>query len=347
MMKRPAEQEPQGTEGEHPSTRLRTEELYQDDDTDSTAPENTGNDAYLYAPQHKQIYGDSIFAACQAANATRTRRHKSDEEKRLERLAANRRSARESRNRKKVVFEELQRSVAKLADENGVLRTENQTLRKEMAELKRKYGVKDEDASSSGAHSDHFAGTGVTESIVHSNSEFSAVSAPVATPNQNSQITEDPFASTLLQQTPDMSEQNMTPLNYAIEAADLAGGHGVAGGVQNHQTFQPAVNVGDPSPTPKQDTFKLNYDQIAMIAAAQQQQQLAQAAQYQGIQSNLGRQDMSGDNNCAATAQFQQQQQQQTQHQQQQQNARTTEMLLELLQMQHAALKQQQAQRQE
>ena len=73
--------------------------------------------------------------------ATSNKKAKSEDEKREERLAANRRSARESRNRKKQVFEELQRSVQRLAEENGMLRRENDALKIQMIALRRQLGV--------------------------------------------------------------------------------------------------------------------------------------------------------------------------------------------------------------
>lgn len=104
------------------------------------------------APQHEDMYAgvSNLFAACEATNATRPKRHRTEEEKRQERLAANRRSARESRNRKKLVFEELQRSVARLAEENASLRKENETVRAQMSALKRQFGLPDDSAPAGG-----------------------------------------------------------------------------------------------------------------------------------------------------------------------------------------------------
>jgi len=105
------------------------------------------------APQHEVMYAgvSNLFAACEATNATRPKRHRTEEEKRQERLSANRRSARESRNRKKLVFEELQRSVARLAEENASLRKENETIKGQMSALKRQFGLPDGDSGPAGA----------------------------------------------------------------------------------------------------------------------------------------------------------------------------------------------------
>ena len=98
--------------------------------------------------QHQEMYAgvSNLFAACETINATRPNRRRTVEEKREERLSANRRSARDSRNRKKLVFEELQRSVARLAEENDVLRKENESIRDQMNYLMRQFGLIDGDA---------------------------------------------------------------------------------------------------------------------------------------------------------------------------------------------------------
>ena len=55
--------------------------------------------------------------------------------KRKTRLEQNRVSARESRKRKKVMIEELQRSVALLSNENRLLNQQNQLLRHQLIQL--------------------------------------------------------------------------------------------------------------------------------------------------------------------------------------------------------------------
>jgi len=86
--------------------------------------------------------------------ATSNKKSKPDGQKRDERLAANRRSARESRNRKKQVFEELQRSVQRLAEENGMLRRENDTLKMQMIGLRRQLAGDSKDGGEGGAGGD-------------------------------------------------------------------------------------------------------------------------------------------------------------------------------------------------
>ena len=113
-------------------------------EVDPTA-EDTDRAAAAFTP--------AVVEACAKASAsssggggtkTSSKRLVSDKEKRKERREANRVSARDSRNRKKTVFEELQRSVARLAEENAVLRKENDTLRVQMAGLKRQLGMPDD-----------------------------------------------------------------------------------------------------------------------------------------------------------------------------------------------------------
>lgn len=86
--------------------------------------------------------------------ATSNKKSKPDGQKRDERLAANRRSARESRNRKKQVFEELQRSVQRLAEENGMLRRENDTLKIQMVGLRRQLAGDSKDGGEGSAGGD-------------------------------------------------------------------------------------------------------------------------------------------------------------------------------------------------
>lgn len=78
----------------------------------------------------------NLMSAIEATNASKAKRKRSQQELDEEKVAANRRSAKESRNRKKLIFEELQKSVARLAQENSELRRENETMKVEMAALK-------------------------------------------------------------------------------------------------------------------------------------------------------------------------------------------------------------------
>ena len=78
----------------------------------------------------------SVVQACEAASAC-TPRARSEDEKRMERQSSNRRSAKESRTRKRLMFNELQRSVARLAEENRRLQQENDTLKVQMSDVRR------------------------------------------------------------------------------------------------------------------------------------------------------------------------------------------------------------------
>lgn len=89
----------------------------------------------VVTPQHREMYLDTIVAACEETNRT-ARPQRSEEERQKERLEANRRSAKVSRHRKKIVFEDLKRTVARLGDENAMLRRMNESLRQEMESLK-------------------------------------------------------------------------------------------------------------------------------------------------------------------------------------------------------------------
>ena len=126
-----------------------------DEDTSSTkeeggqTPNSAKHDSDL--DDNAIPYSDRLKEACDATNAARPlKRHKTEVEKREERLSANRRSARESRNRKKMVLEELQRSVTRLAEENAALRKENRNAKAGMSELRRQLGVGDDGAPTPG-----------------------------------------------------------------------------------------------------------------------------------------------------------------------------------------------------
>lgn len=107
----------------------------------NSAPDNLC-DENVVASQHKEMYAGTIFAVCEEINATRKKRHRTEEEKREQRLEANRRSARESRNRKKDKFEALKRSCGHLSKENARLRGENEELREKIASLRANFGGK-------------------------------------------------------------------------------------------------------------------------------------------------------------------------------------------------------------
>uniref|UniRef100_A0A7S2JZF7 BZIP domain-containing protein n=1 Tax=Leptocylindrus danicus TaxID=163516 RepID=A0A7S2JZF7_9STRA len=64
-----------------------------------------------------------------------------DQGQREDRLAANRKAARESRRRKKILIEELQRKVIELSGNNAELTRENQALRNELAVARQQISV--------------------------------------------------------------------------------------------------------------------------------------------------------------------------------------------------------------
>lgn len=81
------------------------------------------------------MYLGNIAAACDAVNAACKKPFRSEEEKREERRAANRRSAKMSRDRKKLEREQLQEKATQLAQVNLALTKENQELRKQISML--------------------------------------------------------------------------------------------------------------------------------------------------------------------------------------------------------------------
>ena len=87
-----------------------------------------------------QMYSGSsnLMSAIEATNATciKSKRKRHRQESCADKVEANRRSAKESRNRKKLIQEELQKSVARLAQENGELRIDNEAMRRENNSLK-------------------------------------------------------------------------------------------------------------------------------------------------------------------------------------------------------------------
>lgn len=128
------------------SQELRTRKAQSQDcpkaaEEKDSVPDNSCDENEV-AFQHKEMYAGTIFTVCEELNATRKKRHKTEEEKRVQRLEANRRSARESRNRKKDKFEALKQSCSHLAKENEQLQRENEELRENIAELREKYGGK-------------------------------------------------------------------------------------------------------------------------------------------------------------------------------------------------------------
>ena len=82
---------------------------------------------------------ENIAAACDAVNAENRKQNRSEEERRAERRLANRRSAKMSRDRKKVESDELQQKAARLAEENQMLSNENKDLKRQILLLLEKH----------------------------------------------------------------------------------------------------------------------------------------------------------------------------------------------------------------
>ena len=77
----------------------------------------------------------NIAAACDAANAASRKHFRSEEAKQHARRHANRRSAKMSRDRKRMESDELQAKANQLAQSNFVLTKENQVLKEQIAGL--------------------------------------------------------------------------------------------------------------------------------------------------------------------------------------------------------------------
>mmetsp|Transcript_6136 Transcript_6136/g.9329 ORF Transcript_6136/g.9329 Transcript_6136/m.9329 type:complete len:280 (+) Transcript_6136:60-899(+) len=91
------------------------------------------------ALEHGDLYNQRILAACKETNATVPEKEIiSEEDKKVLRRAANRKSARESRLRKLRTIEILTESVDRMKDSNETLRAENDSLMKTIGELKRR-----------------------------------------------------------------------------------------------------------------------------------------------------------------------------------------------------------------
>lgn len=71
---------------------------------------------------------EDIYPLSTKKSKKREREHMSEQEKAEERKAANRRSAHQSRLRKNMLIEELQKKVTKLNEEIAVLKENNRTL---------------------------------------------------------------------------------------------------------------------------------------------------------------------------------------------------------------------------
>mmetsp|Transcript_19476 Transcript_19476/g.29574 ORF Transcript_19476/g.29574 Transcript_19476/m.29574 type:complete len:182 (-) Transcript_19476:198-743(-) len=79
---------------------------------------------------------DDSLEEDELANEPASKRPRTEEQKRMERILANRRSARESRERKKRLQSKLEESVAALTRENAELLKQNEALRGQLNMMK-------------------------------------------------------------------------------------------------------------------------------------------------------------------------------------------------------------------
>jgi hypothetical protein len=98
---------------------------------------NDGNDQSTNITSSDVLFAGmgNIAAACDAANAVNRKPFRSDQAKLDARRRANRRSAKMSRDRKKVESDELQMKANRLTRANLELTIENQGLRRQVSEL--------------------------------------------------------------------------------------------------------------------------------------------------------------------------------------------------------------------
>jgi bZIP transcription factor len=137
----------QSTTWQQRSKPQRNESLYQEMTTYST-PHSLGSmeAAYLSGSQEKESKPSAIGHKRTFSNVSDSgqdveddndsdKRHSSTDEKKMKRVMANRRSARESRERRKSLLSNLEASVDILSKENANLVRENSELRKQLARL--------------------------------------------------------------------------------------------------------------------------------------------------------------------------------------------------------------------
>lgn len=105
--------------------------LHHDEEYNSEEDDDDSNDGKMGSV----LYMGNIAAACDAANAATQKPFRTDVEKQEERRAANRRSAKMSRDRKKMERDQLQEKATRLAQANLALTKENQELRQQIATL--------------------------------------------------------------------------------------------------------------------------------------------------------------------------------------------------------------------
>lgn len=103
----------------------------EDDDDD----DDCSDDDSVHAHVEANVYLGNIAAACQAVNADCKHPFRSERERREERRIANRRSAKMSRDRKRMERDQLQDQATMLAQHNLALTRENEDLRKQVRQL--------------------------------------------------------------------------------------------------------------------------------------------------------------------------------------------------------------------
>lgn len=121
---------------------------YEDDGDGAERPSHAASSStYDHGDDDNDDYGDdapqellwsgmgNIAAACDAANAVSKKPPRTEVERQHERRAANRRSAKMSRDRKKMEREQLQDKATRLAQANLALTKENQELRRQVSAL--------------------------------------------------------------------------------------------------------------------------------------------------------------------------------------------------------------------
>jgi hypothetical protein len=121
--------------GDHQTHRhgaLHDDELVSDSDGADGYEQEEGEE--IQQPILSSYMGN-IAAACNAANAATQKPFRTNVEKQEERRVANRRSAKMSRDRKKMERDQLQEKATRLAQANLALIKENQELKQEIANL--------------------------------------------------------------------------------------------------------------------------------------------------------------------------------------------------------------------
>jgi len=92
------------------------------------------DDSSVRRPNHKTFHDEKRYASGY--------KHESDDEKRLRRLEANRKSAAKSRERRNSRIAELQKQATKLSSENIALAKEVELLKAQIEEAKKSSGMK-------------------------------------------------------------------------------------------------------------------------------------------------------------------------------------------------------------